>query len=209
MSVKVAVVDYGLGNLHSVVKALAHAGADVFVAENGEQLAGADKIVLPGVGAFSDGMAGLTKAGHVEPLRAAAASGKPILGICLGAQLMLGRSEEFGITEGLGIIAGKVVKIPGEGIKVPHVGWAQLAPQQEAVWQTGALRKTPPLTWTYFVHSYQMIPDDAKDIAATVQSGAHQITAAVSRGNITGFQFHPEKSGQSGLDMLSAFLFDS
>jgi len=209
MSVRVAVVDYGLGNLHSVVKALAHAGADVFVAENGEQLADADKIVLPGVGAFSDGMAGLMRAGHVEPLRAAAAAGKPILGICLGAQLMLSHSEEFGITEGLGIIAGKVVKIPGEGIKVPHVGWAQLAPQQEAVWQTGALRKTPPLTWTYFVHSYQMIPDDAKDIAATVQSGAHQITAAVSRGNITGFQFHPEKSGQSGLDMLSAFLFDS
>jgi len=209
MSVKVAIVDYGLGNLHSVVKALAHAGAEVIVAENGEQLAGVDKIVLPGVGAFSDGMAGLLKAGHVEPLKAAAAAGVPILGICLGAQLMLGHSEEFGSTAGLGIIPGKVVKIPAAGIKVPHVGWAQLAPRQEQVWQSGALRKTPPLTWAYFVHSYHMIPDDVNDVAATVQSGAHQITAAVARDNITGFQFHPEKSGQSGLDMLSAFLFDS
>ena len=209
MSVKVAVVDYGLGNLHSVVKALAHAGADVIVAEHGSQLAGVDKIVLPGVGAFSDGMTGLTKAGHVEPLIAAAAAGVPMLGICLGAQLMLGHSEEFGSTAGLGIIPGKVVKIPSTGIKVPHVGWAQLAPQQEQVWQAGALRNTPPHTWTYFVHSYHMIPDDVSDLAATVQSGVHQITAAVARGNITGFQFHPEKSGQSGLDMLSAFLFDS
>lgn len=209
MSVKVAVVDYGLGNLHSVVKALAHFGADVIVAEHGSQLEGVDKIVLPGVGAFSDGMAGLRKAGHIEPLKAAAASGKPLLGICLGAQLMLGHSEEFGSTEGLGIIPGKVVKIPSEGIKVPHVGWAQLAPQQEHVWKAGVLRKTPPQTWTYFVHSYHMIPDNAADLAATVQSGTHQITAAVARGNITGFQFHPEKSGHSGLDMLSAFLFDS
>lgn len=209
MSVKVAVVDYGLGNLHSVVKALAHAGAEVILAESGAQLAGVDKIVLPGVGAFSDGMAGLRKAGHVEPLQAAAAAGVPMLGICLGAQLMLGHSEEFGSTEGLGIIPGKVVKIPAEGIKVPHVGWARLELRQEHAWQAGALRKTPPQTWTYFVHSYHMIPDEVNDLAATVQSGAHQITAAVARGNITGFQFHPEKSGQSGLDMLSAFLFDS
>ena len=209
MSVKVAVVDYGLGNLHSVVKALAHLGAEVIVAEHGSQLEGVDKIVLPGVGAFNDGMAGLMKAGHVDPLKAAAAAGKPLLGICLGAQLMLEHSEEFGSTAGLGIIAGKVVKIPGAGIKVPHVGWARLVPQQEHAWKTGPLRQTPPHTWAYFVHSYHMIPDNAEDRAATVLSGPHQITAAVARGNITGFQFHPEKSGQSGLDMLSAFLFDS
>lgn len=208
MSVKVAVVDYGLGNLHSVEKALAHLGAEVILAEHGSQLADVDKIVLPGVGAFSDGMAGLHNAGHVEALKAAAAAGKPILGICLGAQLMLSQSEEFGITEGLGLIPGKVVKIPSAGIKVPHVGWAQLAPSQDAAWTTGALRVTPPQTWTYFVHSYQMIPEDPSDIAATVNSGPHRLTAAVARGNITGFQFHPEKSGQKGLDMLKAFLFD-
>ncbi|MBL9133701.1 MAG: imidazole glycerol phosphate synthase subunit HisH [Verrucomicrobiaceae bacterium] len=207
MSVKVAVVDYGLGNLHSVEKALAHLGAEVIVAESGSQLAGVDKIVLPGVGAFSDGMAGLRKAGHIEPIKAAAAAGTPILGICLGAQLMLSGSEEFGTTEGLGLIPGKVVKIPSEGIKVPHVGWARLEPTQDAAWKTGPLRATPPQTWTYFVHSYHMVPDEAADLAATVHSGPHQITAAVSRANITGFQFHPEKSGQKGLDMLKAFLF--
>lgn len=208
MSVKVAVVDYGLGNLHSVAKALAHLGAEVILAEHGAQLADVDKIVLPGVGAFSDGMSGLHNAGHVEALKAAAAAGKPILGICLGAQLMMSQSEEFGVTAGLGLIPGKVVKIPSEGIKVPHVGWAQLEPAQEQAWQTGALRDTPPQTWAYFVHSYQMIPDDAADLAATVHSGPHRITAAVARGSITGFQFHPEKSGQKGLDMLKAFLFD-
>lgn len=207
MSVKVAVVDYGLGNLHSVEKALAHLGADVFLAENGSQLAGVDKIVLPGVGAFSDGMAGLRKAGHIEAIKAAAAAGTPLLGICLGAQLMLGQSEEFGTTEGLGLIPGKVVKIPSDGIKVPHVGWARLEKTQEHCWTSGPLRATEPQTWTYFVHSYHMVPDDAADIASTVHSGPHQITAAVSRGNITGFQFHPEKSGQKGLDMLKAFLF--
>jgi glutamine amidotransferase len=207
MSVKVAVVDYGLGNLHSVKKALAHLGADVFLAENGSQLAGVDKIVLPGVGAFSDGMAGLRKAGHIEAIKAAVAAGTPFLGICLGAQLMLDQSEEFGTTEGLGLIPGKVVKIPSVGIKVPHVGWARLEKKQEYCWTIGPLRATAPQTWTYFVHSYHMVPDDAADIASTAHSGPHQITAAVSRGNITGFQFHPEKSGQKGLDMLKAFLF--
>jgi len=208
MSVRVAVVDYGLGNLHSVEKALVHLGAEVIMAETGSQLEDVDKIVLPGVGAFSDGMAGLRKAGHVEPLKAFMAAEKPILGICLGAQLMLSHSEEFGHTEGLGLIPGKVVKIPAEGVKVPHVGWARLEPVHEHCWKSGPLRGTPPQTWTYFVHSYHMIPDDTADLAAIVHSGPHQITAAVSRGNITGFQFHPEKSGQKGLDMLRAFLFD-
>jgi glutamine amidotransferase len=207
MSVKVAVVDYGLGNLHSVERALAHLGADVFLAESGSQLAGVDKIVLPGVGAFSDGMAGLRKAGHIKAIKTAVAAGTPLLGICLGAQLMLGQSEEFGTTEGLGLIPGKVVKIPSEGIKVPHVGWARLEKTQEHCWTSGPLRVTAPQTWTYFVHSYHMVPDDVEDIASTVHSGPHQITAAVSRGNITGFQFHPEKSGHKGLDMLKAFLF--
>ncbi len=209
MSVRVAVIDYGLGNLHSVEKALAHLGADVFLAERGTQLAGVDKIVLPGVGAFKDGMAGLRKANHIEFIKAAVVVGTPILGICLGAQLMLSQSEEFGIIEGLGLIPGKVVKIPANGIKVPHVGWARLEKNQDDCWTSGPLRTTEPQTWTYFVHSYHMVPDDASDIASTVHSGPHQITAAVSRGNITGFQFHPEKSGRKGLDMLKAFLFAS
>ncbi len=206
MSVKVAVVDYGLGNLHSVVKALMHAGADVIVADHGAQLAGVDKIVLPGVGAFSDGMAGLHKAGHVEPLQTAAAAGVPMLGICLGAQLMLGHSEEFGSTTGLGIIPGKVVKIPSAGIKVPHVGWARLQPCRPQASENGLFRGMFAHAWMYFVHSYHMLPDRVEDLAATIRCGEHEITAVVSHKNIHGFQFHPEKSGECGIHLLNNFV---
>jgi glutamine amidotransferase len=205
---KIAIVDYGLGNLHSVEKALAYLGAEVVMAESGALLADADKIVLPGVGAFRDGMSGLQARGHVEALQAAAAAYKPILGICLGAQLLLSESEEFGRTRGLGLIPGRVVKIPAEGIKVPHVGWARLQPAQNGCWTSGVLRHTPELMWAYFVHSYHMVPVEAADVAATVVSGPHTITAAVCRGAITGLQFHPEKSGQPGLDMIKAFLMN-
>lgn len=203
---KIAIVDYGLGNLHSVEKALAHLGAQVIMAQSGSQLAAADKIVLPGVGAFRDGMSGLQERGHVEALHAAAAAHKPILGICLGAQLLLSESEEFGQTRGLGLIPGRVVKIPAAGIKVPHVGWARLQSTQNGCWKSGVLRRTPEQMWAYFVHSYHMVPADEADMAATVVSGSHIITAAVCRGAITGLQFHPEKSGQPGLDMIGAFL---
>lgn len=203
---KIAVVDYGLGNLHSVAKALAHLGAEVVMAEEGAQLAAADKIVLPGVGAFRDGMAGLQQRGHVAPLHAAAAAGKPILGICLGAQLLLSESEEFGHTPGLGLIPGRVCKIPAEGVKVPHVGWARLEPSVSEGWKSGPLARTAPGTWTYFVHSFHMIPTDGADLAATVMAGPHRITAAVTRGRIAGLQFHPEKSGQPGLEMIRTFL---
>lgn len=203
---KIAVVDYGLGNLHSVEKALAHLGAEVIVAEHGSQLAGADKIVLPGVGAFSDGMAGLQKAGHVEALKAAAAAGTAILGICLGAQLLLTESEEYGLTQGLDLIPGRVVKIPAEGIKVPHVGWARLNPVQRQAWESGTLRNTPEQTWVYFIHSFHMLPARHEDLAATVRCGPHEVTACVAHGNITGFQFHPEKSGEWGIHLLRNFV---
>lgn len=203
---KIAIVDYGLGNLHSVEKALVHLNADVIIAESGTQLATADRIVLPGVGAFRDGMAGLRQRDHVHALKAAALAGRPILGICLGAQLLLSESEEFGVTEGLNLIPGRVVRIPSEGIKVPHVGWARLLPEGTNCWKTGLLRRTPPQTWAYFVHSFHMVPNNPNDLAATVTSGIHSITAAICRGKITGFQFHPEKSGPSGLEMLRAFI---
>jgi imidazole glycerol-phosphate synthase subunit HisH len=203
---KVMVVDYGLGNLHSVVKALVHLGVDAGVATSGKELYTADRIILPGVGAFADGMSGLRRAEHDVALKEAVAKGKPLLGICLGAQLLLSDSDEFGTCPGLNIIPGHVVKIPEEGVKVPHVGWKQLEAPSGTVWKGTPLGQTPLQTWAYFVHSYHIKPTEPDHLLAVVKSGPHTLTAAVRQGAVTGFQFHPEKSGQAGLDMLRAFL---
>lgn len=207
MTTTVTVVDYGLGNLHSVIKALTHLGAQVAVAEDGAGLAGATLVLLPGVGAFADGMAGLERRGHVAALRAHAAAGRPLAGICLGAQLLLDASDEFGDHAGLGIIPGRVVRIPSAGVKVPHVGWNRLEPA--GPWTGTPLAGTAPGAWGYFVHSFHMVPRDAADVLAVTRHGPHVITAAVRRGACIGFQYHPEKSGQAGLAQLGAFLRES
>ncbi len=206
MKPRVTVVDYGLGNLHSVIKALAFVGAEVDVAGSGAEIARAERLVLPGVGAFADGMAGLRERGQVAALREFAAGGRPFIGICLGAQLLLSESEEFGQSEGLGIIPGRVAMIPAGEAKVPHVGWARLQPPEGRTWAGTLLEQTAAGTWGYFVHSLHCVPTDAADVLATVQPGPHQITAAVRRGRVTGFQFHPEKSGQQGLAILQSFV---
>ncbi|NJK93068.1 MAG: imidazole glycerol phosphate synthase subunit HisH, partial [Blastochloris sp.] len=187
-------------------KALLHLGAKVSVATQGAELKTADRIILPGVGAFADGMEGLRRAGHDQALREAVDAGKPLLGICLGAQMLLGGSEEFGTYAGLGIIEGQVVRIPESGIKVPHVGWKCLERPEGISWEGTPLALTAEGTWAYFVHSYHMKPTESDQVLAVVRSGDHLITAAIRRGAVTGFQFHPEKSGQAGLDMLRAFL---
>jgi glutamine amidotransferase len=202
----VTIVDYGAGNLHSVTKALAHLGAEVVVAEDGAVVERADRVVLPGVGAFGEGMAGLAQRGHVEALRAFAASGKPLLGICLGAQLLMEESEEFGLHRGLGLIPGRVVMIPREGVKVPHVGWQRLDSPHEDGWADTLLARTPTGTWGYFVHSFHCVPAQDEHLCATTLYRGHRLTAAVHRDNVTGVQFHPEKSGSCGLKMLETFL---
>jgi len=206
MKPRVTVVDYGLGNLHSVVKAFAFVGAEVDVAGDGETVARAERLVLPGVGAFADGMAGLRRHGQVAALREFAASGRPVIGICLGAQLLLGESEEFGRHKGLGIISGRVVMIPAGEAKVPHVGWGQMRPPTKRAWEGTLLGDMAQGTWAYFVHSLHCVPEDTADVLATVQHGPHELTAVVRRRNVTGFQFHPEKSGQQGLAILRSFL---
>lgn len=202
----VTVVDYGLGNLHSVINALNHLGATVSVAENGEAVLAAERLIVPGVGAFADGMAGLSRRDQVSAIRRFAASGRPLAGICLGAQLLLGESDEFGRHQGLGIIPGRVVMIPTTGVKVPHVGWNRLTVPEGGTWAGSALAGTPGGTWTYFVHSFHMVPDHPEHLLAVTRHGPHAITAAVRMGNVTGFQFHPEKSGRAGLTMLRTFL---
>lgn len=202
----VTIVDYGVGNLHSAANAFFRLGAEVELVERPEEVERAQCLVLPGVGAYGEGMDGLHRRGLVEPLRAYASSGRPMLGICLGAQLLMEESEEFGRREGLGIIPGCVRRLPVEGVKVPHIGWAQIAPAPGASWQGTLLAETPLLTWTYFVHSLHCVPADERHLLAVSRYGRHGLTAAVRRDGVVGVQFHPEKSGVAGLEMLRLFF---
>ncbi len=207
MSAKVVVIDYGIGNLHSVVKALRHEGGDVTVSSRAADVAGAERLVLPGVGAFADGMAGLRGRDLVEPILELVGRGRPFLGICLGMQLLLGESEEFGRHTGLGIIPGRVVEIArGPGLKVPHVGWNRISPRPEGDWAGTLLDAVPRSSMFYFVHSFTAVPDDEKHRLADAHYGPHRLSAALARDNVVGCQFHPEKSGPLGLSILRSFL---
>jgi glutamine amidotransferase len=209
---RVTVIDYGVGNLLSVRRAFEHFGAEVILAETAAQLAAADRLVLPGVGAFGDGMAGLRARHLVEAVVQHAAGGRPFLGICLGMQMMLDASEEFGEHAGLGIIPGKVKAISpvgrdGRPHKIPHIGWSALAvPPGHAPWGHGLLHGITPGDAVYFVHSFTAVPtSDAHRLADCDYDGL-AISAAIGRDNIYGCQFHPEKSGRVGLRMIANFL---
>ncbi len=205
----VTVVDYGRSNLLSVRRALEHCGADVrFAAEPGDVLR-AGALVLPGVGAFADGMAQLRRQRLVEPLLQKAGEGAPLLGICLGMQMLLDSSTEGGLNQGLGLVEGTVEPLPdktaeGAPLKVPHIGWSALTLAPGA--ERGLFKNTKNGDEVYFVHSFQALPRRSEDCAATAEYGGRTVCAAVRRGNVAGFQFHPEKSGPAGLAMLRAFV---
>lgn len=198
-----AVIDYGAGNLRSVLHALKHLGApNVKLAAVPGDLEGADKIILPGVGAFGAGMQQLREQGLVEPLRAALAEGVPYLGICLGMQFLFERSDEMGEHEGLGILPGYVTRFPPfPDLKVPHMGWNQLQTHGD----TALLAGLPDPSYAYFVHSYYCVPSDERDVLITADYGG-SFTAGVRRDNVFGVQFHPEKSQRTGLRILKNFL---
>ena len=207
MTRKVTVIDYGSGNLHSVIKALRESGTEVEVTDQPAAVSAADRLVLPGVGAFGDGMQGLENRGLVPAIHQFIAAGRPFLGICLGMQMLLSESEEFGVRPGLGIIPGRVVAIPARaGFKVPHVGWSEIRPPHGMNWDGGILASTPFGVRTYFVHSFTAVPEREEDRLADTDFGGYRISAAVRRGNVTGCQFHPEKSGVVGLAMIRRFL---
>lgn len=211
MGTPVTVVDYGSGNLFSVTRALEHCGGTPTTALDAAAIDSAERLVLPGVGAFADGMQGLRERGLVEPLRRYAASGRPLLGICLGMQMLAGSGEEFGRHEGLGIVPGRVLPVPAQDTdgtpqKIPHIGWAELEPWHATAWDNSLLHSTPAATAVYLVHSYHFLPDQDSDGLAVCLYGGHRITAAVQRGRTIGCQFHPEKSGPAGLRLLSVFL---
>lgn len=193
----IAIIDYGAGNLQSVKNAFKHIGTEAVITGEKSEIAAADAVVLPGVGAFGDCMASLEKAGLTDTVKAAANSGKPFLGICLGLQLLFEESEESPGVKGLGIFKGKIIKIPDTGLKIPHMGWNSI----ETVKKSKILDGSP---YVYFVHSYYLQTDDKELVSAYTEYGA-RLAVAVERNNVFAVQFHPEKSGGAGMEILKKF----
>jgi glutamine amidotransferase len=211
MTKSVTIVDYGVGNLLSVRRAFEHVGANVALGADAATVSAADYLVLPGVGAFRDGMAGLRERGLLDALVAHAASGRPMLGICLGAQMLMSGSVEFGEHRGLDLVPGRVIPIPatdalGQGQKLPFIGWADLRPAEPGGFAGTALAHVGSQDAVYLVHSYYIETEQANHRLATYDYGGHAITAAIRSDNILGLQFHPEKSGPVGLALLASFL---
>lgn len=196
----IAIIDYGMGNLHSVSKAVERLGYEAVITADAQAILDADGAILPGVGAFGDAMDNLRNTGLDEVAKFYAASGKPMLGICLGMQLLFSDSVEYGQNEGLNLLPGHVIRFSGD-FKIPHMGWNKLS----------FLQKDSPLFQgldeghVYFVHSFHVKPEQQSDLLATTDYYG-PVTAIVGRGNVFGMQFHPEKSGELGMSLLRNFL---
>ena len=203
----IVIIDYGMGNLRNVQKAFEHIGIGARISSLAQDLAQADGVVLPGVGAFGDAMDNLGAAGLVEPIRDVTSEGKPLLGICLGLQLLFEESEEMGLHRGLGILPGRVVRFDqssdGVPLKVPHIGWNQFHITEQGA-RNALLRGIPDGSYAYFVHSYYVVPADPDAALATTDYGI-DFASVVGRGNVFGAQPHPEKSQEVGLRLLQNF----
>ena len=210
----IALIDYGISNLRSVQKAFEHLDTVVTLVDTPDRLAQADRLILPGVGAFPAGMRGLQERGLIEPIKQAAREGKPLIGICLGMQLLFEASDEMGETQGLGLLPGQVTRMqdarskmqetgssPQSVLKIPHMGWNQL----EVMRDHPLVRDLVSGSYAYFVHSYAIYPEDQDIVLATTDYGG-PFASIVGRGKICGLQFHPEKSQAVGLKLLRNFL---
>ncbi|MDJ0770397.1 MAG: imidazole glycerol phosphate synthase subunit HisH [Ilumatobacter sp.] len=197
----IAVVDYGIGNMHSAQKAIEKMGADARLTDDASLVADADGVVLPGVGAFGACMGALRATGLEEPVVEAVASRRPFLGICVGMQMLFDRSEEDDAVRGLGIIPGVITWIP-PGVKRPQMQWNRLVPTRPDDPMLADLGDEP---WVYFVHSLHGVPDDASVVAATCEYGG-TLNAAFRHDNVFATQFHPEKSGPTGLQLLANYV---
>lgn len=213
MTIKITIADYGVGNLLNVARAFQHCGADVHVTENPAEIADAERLVVPGVGAFEDSIGELTKRGFADEIKRYAESARPLFGICVGMQMLFDVSEEFGEHKGLGILTGKVRAVPntttsGQMQRVPHIGWGHLIPPENGrSWEGTFLQSFETVRpAVYFVHSYAAYPERDSDRLADCLYGGHRICAAVKRDNILATQFHPERSGEIGLTMVRSFL---
>jgi glutamine amidotransferase len=212
-AIDVVIIDYGMGNLRNVQKAFEYIGVAARISSRARDLAEADGLVLPGVGAFGDAMAHLGDAGLVEPLRRLTAEGKPLLGICLGLQLLFDESTEMGLHEGLGILAGRVVRFdrapggadgsPGELLQVPHIGWNQFHITEQGR-RSALLAGMPDGSYAYFVHSYYVVPADETSVLAKTDYGIDfaSVVGVADGRNVFGAQPHPEKSQEVGLRLL-------
>ncbi|MFI3170154.1 MAG: imidazole glycerol phosphate synthase subunit HisH [Faecalibacterium sp.] len=220
---KITIINYGLSNLLSVERAFLHFGADVEITSDPAVVAAACALVLPGVGAFEDGMKGLDSLGLTDAIKAAAAKGVPLLGICLGMQMLFDESDEFGLHTGLGLIPGRVEKIlpqtvDGAPQRVPNIGWNALTPAGNAIaavagfdaapisFDGTALANVPEGGECYFVHSFEAKPTSNADRLADTLYGGRRVCAAAQKGNVLGTQFHPEKSGPVGLSIIKKYL---
>jgi len=206
----VTIIDYGVGNIFSVCRAFEHCGAEVRLCDSEREILQAERLVLPGVGAFADGMAGLRSRNLIEPINQFAGTGRPFLGICLGMQMLMESSEEFGLQQGLGLIPGKVVAIPSTGDngvphKIPHIGWNELLISETN--RVGTIfDNTSSGSAVYFVHSFHVVPKFSQSRLADCDYNGRMICAAVRSDSIYGCQFHPEKSGEIGLTIIKSFL---
>ena len=198
----IAIIDYDAGNIKSVEKALLSLGQDVVITGDREEILKADKVILPGVGAFGDAMANLKRTGLNQVIREVAAKGTPFLGICLGLQLLFERSEEAPGVEGLGVLKGEILRIPEkEGLNIPHMGWNSLHLEHGGRLFEGI----PEQSYVYFVHSYYLKAKDESIVKASTEYSTH-IHASVESGNVFACQFHPEKSSDVGLKILKNFV---
>ncbi len=206
---KVGMISYFGGNLFSANKAFESFGCQTSVVAKPSDEAGCDALVLPGVGAFGDGMRALKEAGLVNPIKDYVKTGRPFLGICLGMQAIFSSSEEFGFNEGLGLVPGKVLRLPEQpGLKIPNIGWSPLSLPggRDAAFWKGTILDGYGGRDMYFVHSFAACPERAEDWLAHTAYGSHFFCSAVRRDNVWGCQFHPEKSGPAGLAIVKNFL---
>lgn len=195
----VAIIDYGAGNLHSVKNALDFLGADSVITKDKDEILSADHVILPGVGSFGDAMECINNSGLYDVIKKAADGSRPFLGICLGLHLLFDESEESPGVKGLGILSGKVTKIPDCGLKIPHMGWNNIEVSKES-------RILPTESeFMYFVHSYYINPQNP-DVISSYTTYGDKLGVSIEHGNVFAVQFHPEKSGEAGLNILKKFI---
>lgn len=204
----IIIIDYGLGNLNSVVRALVATGAIPRISSDLQELAAAEKLILPGVGAFEEGMKGLKKRNLIKLIKEHVQKGKYLMGLCLGMQLLFQESEEFGLHKGLSLINGKVKKLElkDKSYKIPHVGWNQLIRPKGQNWKDTILKNVKNKEMAYFVHSYAPFPKNKEFILAQTEYGGEIFCSVVAHKNVMGTQFHPEKSADVGQRILKNFL---
>lgn len=208
---KIVIVDYQLGNLFSVVQACNHLGYDVLVSSSPLDIQDADYLILPGVGAFADAMNNLIETGMDKAIHQYVIEGKPLMGVCLGLQLLFTESEEFGNTKGLNLINGVVRKFEkfseaGKAINVPQIQWNQIYEPGPAKWKNSPLHYCQPLDYMYFVHSYFVKPEQEADVLSLTDYGGQEYCSSVLKGNVFATQFHPEKSGLYGINIYKEWF---